>query len=166
MLPVIYLHPLLHNGETFVRLRNTQDKQLFWFLCQQQGLIKSSKTYKCLVTYYNKEALLKLKEVIREKATLDTSALMRFALQTKAIEKKKAEGRATVLPLVHLLPGLLEDKKILMLQFRYRRELQQLLRQQTFTHYYSQGKCWYVAQEKASFIRNCCPAAAACLFTD
>lgn len=139
MLPVIYLHPLLHDGKTFARHSYTQDKQLFWFLCQQ-GFIKYSKTYKCLITYYNKEALLKLKEVIREKATLDTSALMRFAAQTKAIEKKKAEGRATSLPLVHLLPGLLDNKKILMLQFRYRRELQQLIKQQPFTHYYSQGK--------------------------
>lgn len=141
MLPVIYLHPLLHDGKTFVRISFAQDKGLFWYLCQQQGLIRYSKTYKFLVSYYRKESLLKLKTLIKGKATLDTSALMRFALQTKAAEKKKAEGKVTVLPLVHLLPGLLEDKKILMLQCRYRRELNQVLKQQAFTHYYSKGKC-------------------------
>ena len=150
MLPVIYLHPLLHDGKTFVRISFAQDKGLFWYLCQQQGLIKYSKTYKCLLTHYRKEPLVKLKEVIKGKATLDTSALMRFALQTKAAEKKKVEEKVRVLPLVHLLPGLLDDKKILMLEFRYRRALSEFLRQQPFIHYYSKGKCWYVAQEKTS----------------
>lgn len=150
MLPVIYLHPLLHDGKTFVRLGFAQDKQLFWYLCQQQEIIKYSKTYKCLVTHYRKEPILKLEEAIKGKATLDTSALERFALQTKAAERKKAEGKVIVLPLVHLIPGLLEDKKILMLQFRYRRELSEFLRQQPFIHYYGQGKCWYIEQEKTS----------------
>lgn len=86
MLPVIYLHPLLHDGKTFVRLGFALDKQLFWYLCQQQGLIRYSQTYNCLFTYYKKEALLKVEEVVKGKAMLDNSALMRFALQTKAGE--------------------------------------------------------------------------------
>ena len=150
MLPVIYLYPLLHDGKTFVKLSFKQDKTLFWYLCQQQEIIKYSKTYKCLVTYYRRGSLLKLKEVIKGKATLDTSALMRFALQAKSGEGKRLSPKGASQSLVQLIPGVLADIPILIIQFRYHPELLALMKAQAFTHYYGKGKCWYVYQEQVS----------------
>ena len=78
MLPIIYLYPLRHGDKTFVRISFQQDQELFWYLSKQKDILRFSKTYKCLVTHYRKEPLVKLKEVIKGRASLDTSALMRM----------------------------------------------------------------------------------------
>ncbi|AHM59135.1 integrase/recombinase [Flammeovirgaceae bacterium 311] len=143
---------MLHGGKTFVRLSFQQDKALFSYLCQQQDLLKFSKTYKCLVTHYKKEPLLKLKEIIRGKAKLDTSALMRYALQAgvKGVKKEMPEGAS--LPLVQLIPGELEGKYILLIRFRYQQLLANLMKQKPYAHYYTRGKCWYVQQEETPLL--------------
>ena len=150
MLPVIYLHPLFHDGKTFVRISFAADNGLFQYLYQQQDILKYSKTYKCLVTHYRREPLLKLKALIKGKATLEASALERFALQTKAGEGKKSPFKGASQPLVQLIPGELADTPILMIQFRYHPELLALMKAQTFTHYYAKGKCWYIDREQLS----------------
>jgi integrase/recombinase XerD len=150
MLPVIYLHPLLHNGKTFVRISFAHDNSLFQYLYQQHDVLKYSKTYKCLVTHYRKEPLVRLKALIKGKATLDTSALMRFALQTKAGDGKKPPPKRASQPLVQLIPGELADTPILLIQFRYHPELLSLMKAQTFTRYYAKGKCWYVDRAQVS----------------
>ena len=150
MQPVIYLHPLLHDGKTFVRISFANDNDLFQYLYQQQDILKYSKTFKCLVTHYRREPLLKLKEVIKGKATLNTSALMRFALQTKSGEGKKPSPKGASQPLVQLIPGELSDIPILIIQFRYHPELLALMKAQAFTHYYGKGKCWFVHQDQVA----------------
>jgi integrase/recombinase XerD len=148
MLPVIYLSPLLHGGKTFVRLGFQQDKELFSYLCQQEEILKFSKTYRCLVTHYKKEPLLRLKEIIRGKAKLDTSALMRYALQVSIKGAKKEMPVGASLPLVQLIPGELDGRYILLIRFRFHHPLVSLMKEQSYTHYYTKGKCWYVLQEE------------------
>ena len=145
---IIYLHPLIHGGKTFVRLSFQQDSVLFHFLCQQQDILRYSQTFKCLVTYYKKEPLEKLKEVIRGRAKLNTAALMRFALQEKVVVQKKHMPEGASLPLVQFIPGELEGKAILMIQFRSHQALAKLMKEQPFTHFYSRGRCWYVFREE------------------
>lgn len=144
----IYLYPLFHGGKTFVRLSFEQDNSLFKFLCQQQDILRYSQTFKCLVTHYKKEPLEKLKQVIKGRARLDTAALMRYALQAKVAVMKKKVPPAASLPLVQLLMGRLEGKAILLVRFRYHRELYELIKAQPFAHYYEKGKCWYIYQEE------------------
>ncbi|WP_304502756.1 tyrosine-type recombinase/integrase [Cesiribacter sp. SM1] len=152
MLPVIFLSPLLHGGKTFVRLGFQQDKELFSYLCQQQDILKFSKTYKCLVTHYKKEPLLKLKEIIRGKAKLDTSALMRYALQAGVKGAKKEMPEGASLPLVQLIPGELDGRYILLIRFRFHQHLVSLMKEQPYTYYYTKGKCWYVQQEETPLL--------------
>ena len=148
MEPIIYLHPLFHGGKTFVRLSFQQDKSLFQYLCQQQDILRYSQTFKCLVTHYKKEPLYKLKQLIKGRARLDTSALMRYALQANVAATKKAIPPAASLPLVRLLVGKLAGKFILLIRFRYHRELFQHLKTHPQAHYYEKGKCWYMYKEE------------------
>ena len=150
MLPVIYLYPLLHDGKTFVRLSFNEDNTLFSFLSQQKDLLRFSKTYKCLVTYYRKEPLEKLKEVIKEKARLNTSALMRYALHADVKKEKNAPHSGFHHPLAQILPGELHEKAIFLLSFRYNAGLVKLMKEQQNIHYYSKGKCWYIDKRDIS----------------
>ncbi|EMR01365.1 tyrosine-type recombinase/integrase [Cesiribacter andamanensis] len=146
-LPVIYLHPFAWGGKTLVRLSLEQNRELYHFLYQQQDILRYSKTFKSLVTHYKKEPLEKLKERIIGRARLNTTALMRHALQAKAEPIKKGMPPAASLPLVQLVPAMLEGKTILLIRFRYHSPLIELLKKQSFTHYYAKGKCWYVQKE-------------------
>lgn len=152
MEPVIYLYPLFHGGKTFVRLGFQPNKELYAFLCQQKEVLQYSKTYKCLVTYYKKEPLEQLKEVIKGKARLNTTALMRHALQTKAKGYKKSMPEGANSPLVQLIPGDLEGKEILIIQFRYHQALVKLMKDQSFTHFFAQGRCWYVYRQEVKLL--------------
>lgn len=155
--PIIYLHPLFHGGKTFVRLSFRKDVLLYNFLSQQQDILRYSKTYRCLVTHYRKEPLELLKERIRGKARLNTAALMRYALQAKvkSVKKKRMPAGAS-LPLVQLIPGELEGKAILMIQFRYYPDLVELMKKQPYAQYYTSGKCWYVLRKEVTLLKLVC----------
>ena len=150
---VIYLYPLFHDGKTFVRLSFEQDNALYHFLCQLKDILRYSKTFKCLVTHYKKEPLERLKAVIKGRARLDTSALMRYALQAKveAVKKKQPQGASQ--PLVQLIPGVLEGRQIMLIRFRYHQALQNLMKAQQYTHYYAKGKCWYYFKEEIELVK-------------
>lgn len=151
--PIIFLHPLFHGGKTFVRLSFQQDNALFRFLCQQQEILRYSKTFKCLVTHYKKEPLEKLKAVVKGRAKLDTSALMRYALQAKTVGISKSQPQGASSPLVHLIPGEMDKRPILLIRFRFHQALEELMKAQNFTHYYSKGKCWYFFKEEKELVK-------------
>ncbi|WP_017734040.1 tyrosine-type recombinase/integrase [Nafulsella turpanensis] len=150
MLPVIYMHPLHHGGKTFIRLCFGQENDLFRYLYPHAGILRYSRTYKCLVMHYRKEAFLQLKELLKGKATLDSSALIRYGLQQKAAAFRKNIPQSFHQPLVQLLSAELEGKKVLIIEFRYRSDLVKLMKEQPFTHYFAKAKCWYVEREKVS----------------
>ena len=153
MLPIIYLYPLQHWGKTFVRLSFKQDPLLFKFLCQQKEIIRYSQTYKCLVMHYRRDIYQAFQKYVEGKAELKPEALARYALQAKTNEKKEEAAPTIVLPMVHLLPGAMEDQQILMIQFRYNINLYNLMKRQAFCRYYSMGKCWYAANTKELLFR-------------
>lgn len=155
MLPIIYLWPLPHEGKLFVKLTFRRDKTLFWFLCQQEDILRYSKTYRCLVTHCRKEVLEKLAAVVADKAVLDLSPLERHFLiegyLTRARQQKSAKAtKQAKLPLVHLKPGLLEGMPIFMITFRENKRLSTLLQEKPKILYYSKGKCWYTRERDMS----------------
>ena len=150
MLPIIYLYPLLHGGKTYVRISFKQDPLLFKFLCQQKEIIRYSQTYKCLVAHYKKEPLELLKEVIRGKSSLNTTALMRYALHGGISKGKKATPSGAHFPLVQILPGRMEEKEVFLIYFRYYPAIYALVKEQPYIHYYSKGKCWFVEKNQTT----------------
>jgi integrase/recombinase XerD len=139
-LPLIYLNPLVQGDEVLVRINFKQNPSLFYQLGRVDG-VYFHKVFKCLVMANHEEQLLKLREALNGRVRIEASALARYALQAIPIKKKSPAG--AVLPLVQLIPGQLEGKAILIIQFRYRPALYALVRAQSFIHYYPAGKCWY-----------------------
>lgn len=147
-LPVIYLSPLPHDNKLFVRL-STRDIDLFRLLSRMEK-ISYSKVYKSLVTYCNPDNMRRLYSAVAGIARIDHSAMERYFLSAGIGTITREAPVSADLPLVRLLPGILKEKPILIIQFRFRRQLDELMQEQQFTHYYRQGKCWYVYREEVA----------------
>lgn len=145
-LPVLYLYPLLHGKEVFIKCW-TNDEGFFREL-NSLPFVHYSRTYKCLYCERQEEMLQNLGKVLRGRATIDRSALKRYALHAGIQKDVKEAPVHADMPLVQLLPGTLHGKAILIISFRFRESLLQLMQQQPYIHYYADGKCWYARQEE------------------
>lgn len=151
VLPVLYLSPLPHDNKVFVKLF-TRDQALFGQLSRMTE-VGYSKVYKCLVTYCNAQNMERLYAALKGIARIDHSAMERFILSAGIHAAKREAPVSADLPLVRLLPGTLQGRSILMIQFKYRQSLDELMRSQAHAHYYREGKCWYVYRAETALVK-------------
>lgn len=151
VLPCLYLSPLPHDNKLFVRL-STKDQTLFGQL-SRMAEVRYSKVYKCLVTYCNAQNMERLYAALKGIARIDHSAMERYALSATIGAAKREVPVSADLPLVKLLPGTLQGRPILMIQFRYRQTLDELMRSQAYARYYREGKCWYAFREETALVK-------------
>jgi site-specific recombinase XerD len=151
LLPSLYLNLLEHDSRKFIKLWFKPDHRISLRLKQAEW-IKYSKTYKCFVTHSSSQTIEQLHQHFNGVAAVNTTYLNRpkrlrpaeGTVVLKQNDQTQALARQAQLPVVKLIPLLIEEKQMIQLSFSYNKEIFQGLKTMPGCYWLKESQCFAI----------------------